>query len=101
MYQVHKSSKVPFRYKKNAITGEFHRARKIASNFQSEAARIKAKILKTAFAHKVIENTINNFNNVYEELLIPRWLFGERKTVVIIYLSQTKVNIFQKKFTRS
>ena len=83
MYPVHWSSKVPFRYKKNAINGELHRARKISSNFQLETARIKAKFSKAGFPHKVIENTINNFNNVDEELMIPRWLFDERKTIAI------------------
>ena len=58
MYSVHSSSKVPFRYKKNAINGELHRAKKISSNFQSETARIKAKFLKAGFPRKVIENTI-------------------------------------------
>ena len=33
MYPVHWSSKVPFRYKRNAIDGELHRAQKISSNF--------------------------------------------------------------------
>ena len=42
MYPVHWSSKVPFRYKKNAINGELQRAKKISSNSQSEIARIKA-----------------------------------------------------------
>ena len=42
MYPVHWSSKVPFRYKKNVINGELHRAKKISSNFQSETTRIKA-----------------------------------------------------------
>ena len=71
MYLVHWSSKVPLRYK-NAINGELHRAKKISSNFQSETARIKAKFLKAGFPHKFIENTINNFNNIDEELTIPR-----------------------------
>ena len=63
---------MPFRYTKNAINGELPRAREIASNFQSETARIKAKVLKAGFAHKVIENIINIFNHVAEELMIPR-----------------------------
>ena len=71
MYLVHWSSKVPLRYK-NAINGELHRAKKISSKFQSETARIKAKFLKAGFPHKFIENTINNFNNIDEELMIPR-----------------------------
>ena len=83
MYPVHWSSKVLFRYKKKAINGELHKAKKISSNFQSEIARIKAKFLNTGFPHKVIESTSNNFNNVDEKLMIPRWLFDERKTIAI------------------
>ena len=72
MYPDHWSLKASFRYKKNAVNGELHRAKKISTSFQSETARIKAKFSKAGFPHKVIENTINNFNNVDEELMIPR-----------------------------
>ena len=98
MYQVHWSSKVPFRYKKNAINGELHRARKISSNFQLETARIKAKFSKAGFPHKVIENIINNSNNTDEELMIPRRLFDERKTIVINLPFSNKNEHFSKKF---
>ena len=98
MYPVHWSSKVPFRYKRNAINGELHRAEKISSNFQLETARIKAKFLKAGFLYKVIENTINNFNNVDEELMIPRWLFPERKTVAINLPFSNKNEHFSKRF---
>ena len=101
MYRVHWSSKVPFRYKKNAINGELHRARKISSNFQLKTARIKAKFLKAGFPHKVVENTINNFNNVDEELMIPRRLFDERKTIAINLLFSNKNEYFSKSFARS
>ena len=91
MYSVHWSSKVPFCYKKNAINGELHRVKKISSNFQSEIARIKAKFLNAGFPHKVIESTI-------EELMIPRWLFDERKTIVINLPFSNKNEHFSKKF---
>ena len=91
MYPVHWSSKVPFCYKKNAINGELHRVKKICSNFQSEIARIKAKFLNAGFPHKVIESTI-------EELMIPRWLFDERKTIVINLPFSNKNEHFSKKF---
>ena len=97
MYPVHWSWKVPFRYKKNAINGELYRAKKMFSNFQSEVARIKAKVLNAGFPHKVIESTINNFNNVDEELMIPRWLFDERKTIVINMSFLNKNEHFSKK----
>ena len=37
---LHWSSKIPSRYKCNAITGEWHRAKRIASNFSSEVKPI-------------------------------------------------------------
>ena len=37
---VHWASKTPVRYKRNAIIGELHRAKKIASNFDIEIKRI-------------------------------------------------------------
>ena len=54
--------------------------------------------MKAGFSHKVIESTINNFNNIDEELLIPTWLFVERKTVAINLLFSNKNEHFSKKF---
>ena len=82
----------------NTINGELHRAKKISSNFQSETARIKAKFSKAGFQRKVIEKTINNFHNVDEELVIPRWIFDERKTIVINLAFSNKNEHFSKKF---
>ena len=42
-FPVHWSGKIHLRYKRNAITGELHRANKIASNFSSELKRIKSR----------------------------------------------------------
>ena len=89
---------MPFRYKKNAIHSELHRAKKISSNFQSEIARIEAKFLNAGFPQKVIESTTNNFNNVDEELMIPRWLFDERKTIAHNLPFSNKNEHFSKNF---
>ena len=62
--------------------------------------RIKAKFLKAGCPCKVIENTINNFNNVDEELMIPRWFFDERKTVVINFPFPKKNEHFSKTFCK-
>ena len=98
MYPVHWSSKVSFRYKKNAVNSELPRARKISSNFESETVRTKAKLLKAVSAHNIIENTINNFSNVDEEYMILRWLLDERKTVAINLPFSNKTEHFSKKF---
>ena len=73
------SSRVPFGCKKKEIDGDLHRAKTIASNFLSEAARIKAKFLKAVFPHKIIENAINNFTNAIEELIITTWFLMKEK----------------------
>ena len=84
MYPVHWSSKVPFRYKKNAINGELHRAKKISSNFQSEIARIKAKFLPRWLFD--------------ERKLIPKRLFDKRKTIAINLPFSNKNEHFSKMF---
>ena len=80
---MHWSSKVPYKYKRNAITGELHRAKRIASNFDDETKRIRSKYKDAGYPKHVIENTIKNFNRKKDELLIPPWLFDERKHVTI------------------
>ena len=40
---VHWSLKVLYKYKRNTITGELHRAKRIASNFDIETKRIRNK----------------------------------------------------------
>ena len=72
---VYWPSKVPFKYKRNAITGELHRARRIASDFGEETKRIRSKYTDARYPKHVIENTIRNFNRKKDELLIPPWLF--------------------------
>ena len=80
---MHWSLKVPYKYKRNAITGELHRAKRIASNFDDETKRIRSKYKDAGYPKHVIENTIKNFNRKKDELLIPPWLFDERKHVTI------------------
>ena len=92
MYPVHWSSKVLFRYKKNAVNGELLRVKKIFLNFQLERARIKEKFLKTSFLHKVIENTINIFINVVEEIRYQDGFLMKEIQLQLTYLSQTKMN---------
>ena len=75
-----------------------HRAKKNALNFQSEATRIKAKFLKTAFLSKVFESTINDFNNDVEELHYCRLM--KLKQLRLTQHSQTKMNFFQKFFRK-
>ena len=80
---MHWSLKVPFKYKRNAITGELHRAKRISSDIDKEIKRIRSKYTNAGYPKHVIENTIRNFNRKKDEPLIPLWLFDERKHVTI------------------
>ena len=54
--------------------------------------------MKAGFPHKVIENIINNFNTVDEELLIPKWISDERKAIAINLRFSNKNGHFSKNF---
>ena len=82
-FHVHWSSKIPTNYKRNAITIELHRAKKIATNFDKELRRIKTKFLHDGYPVNFINGTFFRFNKEKEELLIAKWLFDETKLVVI------------------
>ena len=67
--------------KKNAITGELHRAKRIASKFDNKTKKIRNKYRDAGYLKHVIENTIRKFNSKNDELLILPLLFDERKHV--------------------
>ncbi len=80
------SSKVPKRYKRNAINGELHRASKISSNFSDEVTRIKEKFKNVGFPMRFIESVIRDFQkmpNADDENIVPEWLFDERSDFYI------------------
>ena len=68
---VHWSSKVPFKYKRNAITGKLHRAKRITSDFDEETKRIRSKYTGAGYPKHVVENTIRNINRKKDEPLTP------------------------------
>ena len=72
--------------KRNAITGELHRARRIASDFEKETTRIKKKFLSVGFPSRFIESVIRDFKRVPdpdEEDIIPSWLFDDRRVLTV------------------
>ena len=67
------------RYRRNAITGELHRANKIASTFDKEVLRIKKKFLSAGFPIRFINTVVEDFTkSPDDEPLIPNWLFDDR-----------------------
>ena len=82
-FPVHWSSKIPLRYKRNAITGKLHRANKIASNFSNETKKLKIKYLQAGFPIHVINDVFHRFNQQKDEVLISQWFFDDRKECLI------------------
>ena len=68
---VHWSSKIPTRYKRNAITGEYHRAKRIANDFNFEVKRTTKKFLSAGYPRNVIRNTIEYFSKDKGDYVIP------------------------------
>ena len=97
---VHWSSIIPLRYKSNGITGELHWAKRIASDFSKELKRIRQKYWNAKFPLKFINETICNFERGKEEMIIPEWLFDERKTYSVRFPYSPLNEKFSKVFTR-
>ena len=77
---VHWSSKIPIRYKRNAITGELRQVKRIASDFNKELKRIRQKYQNAGFLLKILNEAICNFERRKGEMVIPERLFDEIKT---------------------
>ena len=98
-FTIHWSSKIPFKYKRNAITGELHRANKIASNLSNRTKRIKLKYLQVGFPIHVINDVFHRFNLQKDEILIPQWFFEDREECMIRLPFAPANEKFAKSFT--
>ena len=94
---VHWSSKIPTRYKRNAITGELHRAKRIPNDFNFEIKHITKVFLSACFPRNFIGNAIEYLNKDKDDFITPEWLFDERR-LIILQLPFSEEN---EKFTRS
>ena len=55
---MHWSSKVPSKYKRNAITDELHRAKRIASDFHKETRRIRSKYTDAGYPKLLLKTSL-------------------------------------------
>ena len=95
---VHWTSKIPVRYKRNAIVGELHRAKKIASNFDMEIKRVVNKYTAAGFPSRFVYSIIDNFVSGKDNLIIPQWFFDERKPFTIHLPVSRSIESFVKAF---
>ena len=80
---VYWTSKISVRYRRNAIIGELHKAKKIASNFGMKIKRIVNKYTAARFPSRFHHSIIDNFDSGKDNLFILQWLFDERKAFTI------------------
>ena len=68
----------------NNIRCDLHHAFRIASDFDAEVQTITQKYLEVGYPIGFIKSVINGFKNSKEEeqLVIPEWLFDQRKKVL-------------------
>ena len=101
---VHWSSKVPKRYKRNAIVSDLNRATRIASFPADEIPKIKQKFLNADYPHKFINSVINNFQEKSEgtdSYTIPPGFFDVPKKVVLLDIPYCPKNEeFSKRFMK-
>ena len=91
---THWSSKVPKKYKRNAINAGLHRAKNIASNFHDEKIKINKKNSKAGFPSRFIDSVVRTYENhenrilmeenEYDEMIIPTNFFDLPKKFVSV-----------------
>ena len=94
------------RYKSNTISGDLHRSRKIASNFDIKIRAIKAKYNKAGYPRRFIESVIRDFITrleKHESFIMPPNMFEVKKLFLLLeipYCEQNKIasKRFIKKF---
>ena len=99
----HWFSKTPIRHKRNAITGDLHRSKKISSFFSEEVEIIHNKYVKAGFPKKFVSSTIDNFINPKPRLdeedipLIPTFFFAAPTPFILVDLPYCAENERQSK----
>ena len=101
---VHWSSKVPKRYKRNAIISDLNRATRIASFPADEIPKIKQKFLNADYPYRFINSVINNFqekSDGTDDYIIPPGFFDIPKKVVLVDIPYCPKNEeFSKRFMK-
>ena len=67
--------KFPTKYKRKAITGELHRAKRIASDFNFEVKHLNKKFLLAGFLQNFIRYSMEYFNKDKDDYVVREWLF--------------------------
>ena len=77
------------------MSGELHRSFRISSNFKAEKDRIYKKFRNAGYPSRFINSVMNNFrnNNISnDDVIIPKWLFEEKKREIFINIPHCQEN---------
>ena len=100
------SSNIPKRYNRNAINGDLHRAKRIATGFDDEILQIKEKFLAANFPPSNINSVYNDFlnkdnNHKNIDFIIPPGFFDVKPPVILIEIPYCGKNeVASKQFTK-
>ena len=87
----HWNSKVPKKYKRNAINADLFRSMRITSDMEKEITVVKEKFTRAGFPVRFTDSVIRQFDEKRreerdDEMLIPEGFFEEQKKKVFIEL---------------
>ena len=86
----HWNSKVPKKYKRNAINADLYRSVRTASDMDKEIKAVKEKFTKAGFPVRFTDSVIRQFDEKRreerDEMLIPEDFFQEQKKKVFVEL---------------
>ena len=87
---VHWTSKIPKRYKRNAINGDLNRSYRISMKVDHEKEIIREKYHLAGFPTRFVDSVIYQFHQrlideeAEYELMIPDILFAEPKKFILV-----------------
>ena len=95
------TSKTPKRYKRNTVSGDLHRSKRISSNFDEEIPLIKEKFMKADYPLRFINSVVNEFQKGKEcgdeSCIIPPSLFEITKPSIFIEITYCELNRIKPK----
>ena len=93
------------RYKRNAINGDLHCAKRIATDFDNEIVQIKEKFLAAnfppRFLNSVCNDSLNKDNHENTDFIIPPGFFDVKPPVILIEIPYCDKNeVASKQFIK-
>ena len=97
---------IPKSYKRNAMNGDLHRAKRIATDFEKEIVQIKEKFLAANFPSRLINSVCNDFLNTDNnqkniDFIIPPGFFHVKPPVFLTFNIVIKMKLLLNSLSKS